>query len=102
MQNGAILSGTVGLSGPGRVLSLLGFTPLTKFLTWVVSVGGVSTYLAYDAEKQTHANQALSATTCGDFQSTVAGQKGCSLVKLMNWDAKNVNTLCTGGIEGNL
>ena len=102
LQNGAILSGTVGLSGPGKVLSILGFTPLTKFLTYVIGVGGVSTYLAFEAEATTHSNQALASVVCDKFQSTQKDQKGCSLVKLVNWDVNTVNSLCTGGIEGNL
>src|SRR3989344_1147144 len=102
LQNGAILSGTVGLSGPGKVLSILGFTPLTKFLTYVIGVGGVSTYLAFEAEATTHSNQALASVVCDKFQSTQKDQTGCSLVKLVNWDVNTVNSLCTGGIEGNL
>lgn len=102
LQNGAILSATAGISGPGKVLGLLGFTPLTKVVSYIIGVGGVSTYLAYQAEDQNYQNQALSAATCGKFESTNKDpQKGCSLVKLMSWDINSVNGLC-GSIEGNL
>ncbi len=95
MTTGGIAGGVAAISSPGSVLSL----PVG--ILKVLGFGAVATTLAYSAEANTIANHALSATTCGQFESTDAGQKGCSLVKLMNWDAKNVNSLCYN-IEGNL
>ncbi|MGV8131375.1 MAG: hypothetical protein ACP5N7_04735 [Candidatus Pacearchaeota archaeon] len=95
LTNGAIL-GSIGIAtSPGSVANV----PLGLFK--VATVGAVSTYLAFDAESTAKENQALSAATCGDFSSTIDGQKGCSLVKLMNWNVNDVNALCNN-IEGNL
>ncbi|MEK6894616.1 MAG: hypothetical protein AABX10_04085 [Nanoarchaeota archaeon] len=95
MITGGIAGGIAAISSPGSVL------PLPVGILKVLGVGAVATTLAYSAEANTNANHALSATTCKQFESTMAGQKGCSLVRLMSWDAKNVNSLCYN-IEGNL
>jgi hypothetical protein len=100
-RNGAVLGGAAAISGPGKVASF--FIPgpgWMKALYKIAAVGGTSLALAFEAEGQTEANQALSAATCGNFSSTRKDQMGCSLVKLMNWDVNSINSLCTGGIEG--
>ncbi len=96
LSNGAIL-GAIGIAtSPGSATNL----PLGLFK--VATAGAVSTALAFDAEKNLNESQAISATTCGQFESTSREeQRGCSLVKLMNWDIKEVNSLCYN-IEGNL
>lgn len=95
MTTGGVMGSIAAVTGPGSLLSVPAWA--VKILT----VGGVSTYLAYDAEAKTTANQALSVNTCGVFESTQANQKGCSLVKLMDWNVNEVNSLCYN-IEGNL
>lgn len=95
LQTGGIMGGVAAVSSPGGLLSL------PAWLIKILAVGAVSTSLAYDAETTTRENQALSAATCGQFESTSDGQKGCSLVKLMDWNVTNINSLCYN-IEGNL
>ena len=104
-KNGAIVGGFSMISGPGKIASW--FIPgpgWAKALVEIAAVGATSLNLAFNAESTTHTNQALSAATCGKFQSkiTAGEQQGCSLVKLVQWDVDTINTLCTGGIEGNL
>lgn len=95
LTNGAIL-GSIGIAtSPGSVTNV----PLGLFK--VAIVGAVSTALAFDAESTTQENQALSAATCGQFESTSREQRGCSLVKLMNWNVNEINSICNN-IEGNL
>ena len=104
LRNGAIIGG-LGLVGrPGKIVSLLiPGAGWFKALTLVAGVGVTSLNLAFGAEETVRKNQALSAATCGTFESKIEGeQKGCSLVKLVNWDIDTINNLCTGGIEGNL
>lgn len=97
MTTGGIAGGIAAVSSPGSIFSI----PVV--IAKVIVVGAVSTSLAYNAEANTIENHALSALTCGTFESTSTDQqKGCSLVKLMDWNSGNVNSLCTGGIEGNL
>ncbi len=103
-KSGVIMGGLTAISGPGKIASYLAPGPgWFKAVFKVVSIGAVSTVLAYNAEATTIKNQALSAVTCGNFESKISGgeQKGCSLVKLMNWDVAEINDLCVGGIEGN-
>lgn len=95
LSNGAIL-GAIGIAtSPGSVTNL----PLGLFK--VAIAGAVSTALAFDAETTLNESQAISAATCGQFESTSREQRGCSLVKLMNWNVNDVNSLCYN-IEGNL
>lgn len=97
LESGGIVGGIAAISSPGSILSV----PLT--IIKLLTVGAISTSLAFDAESTTFENQAISAATCGNFESTnLEQQKGCSLVKLMDWNVNDVNSLCTGGIEGNL
>jgi len=97
LKAGGIAGGIAAVSSPGSIFSL----PVALFK--VITVGAVSTYLAYDSEAATKENQAISHYVCGDFESQNSEQqRGCSLVKLMNWNVNDVNSLCTGGIEGNL
>jgi len=102
-QNGVILGGVAAISGPGKIASYLLPGPgWLKLLYKIGTIGAVSYNLASDAEKTTEGNQALAAATCGDFQSTIGqDEKGCSLVKLVNWNANTINSLCAD-IEGNL
>lgn len=96
LKAGGIVGGVAAVSSPGSILSV----PLT--IIKILTVGAISTNLAFNAESTTSENQAISAATCGNFESTIEGQKGCSLVKLMDWNVNEVNSLCSGGIEGNL
>ncbi len=104
LRNGAIVGGFSMISGPGKIASfLIPGAGWVKALVKVAAVGATSLNLALTAEGQTGTNQALSVATCGKFESKVGGeQQGCSLVKLVNWDVNTINSLCTGGIEGNL
>ncbi len=106
LKKGAVMGG-VSLGGAAN--SLISLTPLAKvakFAIELVALGAVSTTLAYKAEGITVANQALSAAVCGSLESKDKDKdkdvKGCSFVKLMDWSADNLNTLCSGGIEGNI
>ena len=103
-QNGAVIGGITAISGPGKIASL--FIPGPGWLKAVfkISAVGVTSFnLASSAEKNTRKNQALSAATCGTFESRIEGkQNGCSLVKLVNWDSNTLKNLCMGGSEGNL
>ncbi|MEK6909050.1 MAG: hypothetical protein AABX23_03300 [Nanoarchaeota archaeon] len=104
LQNGAILGGITALSGPGKIASFLIPGPgWYKALFTIAAVGGTSLSLASDASSAVSANQALSAATCGKFESTLSEteKKGCSLVKLMNWDVNSINGICNL-IEGKL
>lgn len=97
LKAGGIVGGVAAISSPGSILSV----PLT--IIKILTVGAISTSLAFDAESTTTENQAISAATCGNFESTNSEQqKGCSLVKLMDWNVNEVNSLCSGEIEGNL
>ncbi len=103
-RSGAIMGGLAAISSPGKKAALLLPGPgWVKALFQIVSIGAVATTLAYDSGITTIENQALSAATCGNFESKISGgeQRGCSLVKLMNWDVEGINDLCIGGIEGN-
>jgi hypothetical protein len=45
----------------------------------------------------------MTAGHCGELKNSFEkGEKGCSFVKTISWDANVVNNLCGGGIEGNL
>lgn len=104
LQNGAILGGITAVSGPGKIASYLIPGPgWYKALFKIAVIGGTSLSLASDASSAVSSNQALSAATCGTFESSFSEteQKGCSLVKLMNWDVNSINGLCSV-IEGNL
>jgi hypothetical protein len=102
--SGAVVGVLGAISGPGKIASLLIPGPgWVKALFKIGSIGAISLNLAINAEETTIKNQALSAATCGSFESKLAGdQKGCSLVKLMDWSVEGINNLCQGGIEGNL
>lgn len=96
LTTGGIVGAIGVVTGPGSIFNI------PAVLIKIGIAGAVSTALAYDSEDTTRKNQAVSFETCGQFESTdTEKQKGCSLVKLMNWDAKNVNSLCYN-IEGNL
>ncbi|MEK6924960.1 MAG: hypothetical protein AABW71_01840 [Nanoarchaeota archaeon] len=95
LTTGGIVGAIGVVTGPGSIFNL------PAVLIKIGIAGAVSTALAYDSEDTTRKNQAISFETCGKFESIDAGQKGCSLVKLMNWDVNDINSLCYN-IEGNL
>ncbi len=104
LRKGGVVGG-VSLGGAANtILTFTPFAKIGKFAIELVALGAVSTTLAYRAESVTVANQALSAAVCGSLESNDKEKevRGCSFVKLMDWSADNVNTLCSGGIEGNL
>ncbi len=90
--------------GPGKIVNYLIPGPgWVKAAVKLVSIGVVSTAIGLDTKYTQKKNQALAQAKCGQFQSRLPGdQLGCSLIKLMNWDAASVNDLCLGGIEGKL
>jgi hypothetical protein len=95
LETGSIMGGIAAISTPGSILSL----PIV--IVKILAVGAVSTNLALNAENNLAQSQAISTATCGEFESTIEGQKGCSLVKLMNWNVEDINSLCYT-LEGNL
>lgn len=120
-KTGAIVGGAAMISGPGKIVSLLTPGPgWVKGAVKLIGIGIASNSLASKAEKTTKSNQAVSAVKCGDFETTLYQRdddgdfkkdddgnkiplnKGCSLTKVMAWDVDTINSLCVGGIEGNL
>ena len=107
LGSGALISTLGAFTSPGKFVFFFAGGPMGLLLK-AAAVGAVSYGLASSAETTTRNNQALAATTCGEFTTAVKnidggdGQYGCSLVKLMKWDVNQINNLCTGGIEGNL
>lgn len=104
-NSGAVVGGLAAVSGPGKIASF--FIPGPGWLKAVFKLGAIgatSLNLASSAEETVVKNQALSTATCGNFESKVPGgeQRGCSLVKLMDWSVDGINNLCSGGIDGNL
>ncbi len=95
----------VGLAGTtNSVVSLMPFGKIAKVITEIVAAGAIITSMSFKAKMVTQENQAVSALSCGSLQSSNKEDnvQGCSFVKLMDWSANNLNTLCSGGIEGNI
>lgn len=97
----ALLTGTA--IGGGGLLTGIGRRAITKLplvslVTSLVATGGA--YLA--ARSVQEDNQAISFAACNAYTSRPDAKLGCSLIKPVLWDATAVNSLCAGGIEGNL
>ncbi len=100
-SEGTIVSGTaifvssVGLGGFGTVLK----HPLLVIGAGVIggiATGGLKAYGAYKG-------QDFSVGYCGKFTSSEENKYGCSIVTQADWNKANeINSLCSGGIEGNL
>jgi len=101
-EEAAFLTGTaIGggglLTGVGR--KIFATFPIASTVVALAGTGGAYLF----AEKSVKDNQAISFASCNQYEKDETKAKlGCSLVKPITWDAKEVNRICTGGIEGNL
>ena len=98
----AILAGTA--IGGGGLLTGIGRQtiktfPIVSTIAAIAGVGGA--YLA--AQDIAEDNQAISFAACKEYEKNKDSSKlGCSLIKPVVWNAAQVNSICAGGIEGNL
>lgn len=96
LLTGTTIAGAVFTSPVGKVVpgGTIGGAVLTL-------AGAGFAYLA--AENIVESNQGVTLAACNKYQEDKEkALAGCSLIKPVKWDVKEVNSLCFGGIEGNL
>lgn len=91
---GATIGGGLITTPLGKATGVLGGVFLT--------LGGSG--LAYlGAENIAKENQAISLASCNEYEKdNKKASLGCSLIKPVKWEINEVNSLCSGGIKGNL
>jgi hypothetical protein len=86
----------VGRKAIGKVGSKGGVVGLLVTLAAVGGTAGFAAKTAYDSQQ-------ISAAHCKGFEvDDEKARVGCSIVKGVEWDTTTINSLCSGGIEGNL
>ena len=93
---GLLLLGGSQVPGAGKLISKLFFTKAG--LAIFIPAAGLTT--AY-ATISTLNGQKVATSYCGSFTSSAEVSKGCSIVQGMNWNAAEVNSLCST-IEGEI
>lgn len=95
---GATFAGGAFLTGGGRFVEKLVLTnpyTLGALVVGTIAVGG---YGAHNARQ----GQLTAAAYCGDLTSNKeSAEKGCSIVQGINYNAKDINTLCNS-LQGGL
>ncbi len=74
-----------------KALKLAGDFPLTTLVVFAIAAG----YVEYNNLN----NQALTASYCGDLSTPGNAKKGCSVIRVVPYNAKEINSYC-GIIDG--
>jgi len=74
-----------------KILEVIGKAPLLTLGVFAVAAG----YIEYNNLN----NQALTASYCGDISTPDKTKKGCSVVRVVPYNAKEINSYC-GIIDG--
>ncbi len=95
---GATVATGTFMSPVGKFASRVLFTPAGA----AIAVGVAGTVIGYGAFNA-YQGQLAAAGQCGSFSSTSEDIKeGCSIVQGLNYNLKEINELCRGGIQGEL
>lgn len=86
-----VISPTLTAATNTRVLGIIGKAPALSIAVFAAAAG----YIEYNNLN----NQALTASYCGDISSPDKTKKGCSVVRVVPYNAKEINNYC-GVIDG--
>lgn len=80
----------------GRLIQFIGKNFKVSSILALGAVGGV----ALNQYINTKASRELAAGYCGTYASTGSESQGCSIVQAIPYDARAINELCGGNVEG--
>ncbi len=94
---GTVVAGAAMIPGVSSIGKKLLFTPwgLVVAAGATIGVGGYGYYSAMES-------QWSSTAYCGQFSTTSKSAEGCSAVQVIPYNFQDVNTVCSGNIEGTL
>ncbi|MCH7535742.1 MAG: hypothetical protein IH948_08385 [Bacteroidetes bacterium] len=97
---GGIIIGAVLLLTPVGVIAIAATGLVTATIIGLGAVGAAAGYAAVTTGITNERNQIVTAGYCGNLQTESDDKVGCSLIKVVSWDAGSINSFCVGEVEG--